>query len=74
LIGTESGGDFVDTSSAESIAVSDDSRYIAIGFTHSDTTIVGAGSNPKAVALLDTSIQKWLFVKGIDNQHPDYTC
>jgi hypothetical protein len=74
LIGTESAGDFIDESSAESIAVTNDSRYIAIGFTHTDTSIVGTGTSPKGIALFDTSMKKWLFTVGINNQHPDYTC
>lgn len=62
FIGRETLQDFLDQSSAESIAATVDGRYVAVGFTHTDTTIVGSGPSPKAVALLDTTLEQWLFV------------
>ena len=54
LIGNEASGDYSFQSSAESIAATTDSRYIAVSFKSTDTTIVGIGYNPKGIALLDT--------------------
>ena len=74
LIGNEASGDFVHQSSAQSVAATSDSAFVAVSFTHTDTTIVGTGNAPKGVALLDVVQQKWLFVHGINNQDPNYVC
>ena len=74
LIGNEVAGDFSFQSSAESIAATTDSRYIAVSFKSTDTTIVGTGPNPKGIALLDTTAKEWLFVQGINNQSANYVC
>lgn len=67
LIGNEVSNNYSFQSSAESIAATSDSSYVAVSFTHTDTTIVGPGNAPKGVALLDVTQKQWLFVQGIDN-------
>ena len=53
LVGNEASGDFLHSSVTESIAVTEDGSKIAIGFSTTDTTIVGSGTTPKAVGLYD---------------------
>ena len=74
MIENEVAGDFVDFSDTESIAVTEDARYIAVGFSTTDTTISGAGSTPKNVALYDSETALWLFTKAFYNQRADYDC
>ena len=55
LIGYEAAGNFSKLGSVESLAVTSDSLYVAVSFKHTDSTIVGVGSNPKGVALLNVA-------------------
>ena len=74
LIGNEASGNYPLLSSAESIAATTDSLFVAVSFKHTDTTILGPGTSPKGVALLDVTLKKWLFVQGINNQSPNHVC
>ena len=74
MIENEIAGDFVDFSDTESIAVTEDARYIAVGFSTTDATISGTGVTPKSVALYDSQTNSWLFAKAFNNQRADYDC
>ena len=74
LIGNESSGNFLELGSVESVAATNDSLYVAVSFKHTDSTIIGAGTSPKGVALLDVAQNKWLFVQAINNQDQNFVC
>ena len=74
IIGNESSGNYVRLSSVESVAATDDSLYVAVSFKHTDLTIIGTGTTPKGLGLLNVTTKKWMFVRGINNQDPNYVC
>ena len=74
LIGYEAAGNFSKLGSVESLAVTSDSLYVAVSFKHTDLTIIGTGTTPKGLGLLNVTTKKWMFVRGINNQDPNYVC